>query len=448
MSRPTRWFPLRRRLLLLLLGGLSAAWATMLSLSYLDAHHEIDELFDAQLAQVAQTLLALADGHTDSAIGETGGAAHKYQRRCHFQIWRADGTLLLRSEHAPATPLTRIDGFSERSGDGGHVRYFSQWNREGTLQVQVGEDHHMRDELIEHIAWRLLVPALIGLPLLGVWVWLAIRQSLSPLDEVAGEIRSRAPQQLHAVAPAQAPEEIRPLLEGLNDLFRKVDQALEAERRFTADAAHELRTPLAALQAQLQVARRAHDEAERDEALASLQGGLVRAAHLVEQMLQLARLDPEQGLPSPRPLALDLLAADVCAELGPRILARDLDFELAADPGVTIVGQADWLHVLLRNLLDNAARYTPRNGRLCVTVRSASEGAILSVADSGPGIPPEARSDAMRRFHRLDPAHPEPGSGLGLSIVARVAELHGARIALDETPGGGLTVRVTFPARA
>jgi two-component system sensor histidine kinase QseC len=168
--------------------------------------------------------------------------------------------------------------------------------------VQVSENHHIRDDLIGHIAWRLLLPALFGLPLIGFWVWLATRHGLSSLDGIARQIASRAPQQLQPVIPATAPEEIRTMLEALNGLFQRVDTALETERRFTADAAHELRTPLAALQAQLQVALRARDDSERDRSLGQLQSGLSRASHLVDQMLQLARLDPESGLPDPQQL--------------------------------------------------------------------------------------------------------------------------------------------------
>lgn len=267
----TAWFSLRRRLLGLLLGGVAAAWLTTMVFSYIDAHHEVDELFDAQLAQAAQTLLALAGHDEGDDIEDLGDVAHKYQRRLRFQIWRADGKLLMRSKNAPETPLTATSGFSETHGDDGHWRHFSQWNEERSLQVQVSENHHIRDDLIGHIAWRLLLPALFGLPLIGLWVWLATRHGLASLDGIARQIASRAPQQLQPVVPASGPEEIRPMLEALNGLFQRVESALASERQFTADAAHELRTPLAALQAQLQVALRARDDKERDRSLGQLQ---------------------------------------------------------------------------------------------------------------------------------------------------------------------------------
>jgi two-component system sensor histidine kinase QseC len=440
----TAWFSLRRRLLGLLLGGVAAAWLATTVFSYVDSHHEVDELFDAQLAQAAQTLLALASHDEDDGIEDLGDVAHKYQRRLRFQIWRADGRLLLRSNNAPATPLTAADGFSETRGDDGHWRHFSRWNEAGTLQVQVSEDHHVRDELIGHIAWRLLFPALFGLPLIGLWVWLATRHGLASLDGIARQIASRDPQQLQAVTPASAPEEIRAMLEALNGLFQRVETALETERRFTADAAHELRTPLAALQAQLQVALRARDDAERNRSLAQLQSGLARASHLVEQMLQLARLDPESGLPNPEAVDLGELAESVCADLGGLILDKNLDFDLDAAPGAVVTGQREWLRVLVRNLVDNAIRYTPPDGRVHVQVQRDGGACRLSVCDSGPGIPEDERERVLRRFHRLNPGE-QPGSGLGLAIVARIAELHGARLELGTPPDGrGLLAEIRW----
>lgn len=443
----TAWFSLRRRLLGLLLGGVSAAWLATMAFSYIDAHHEVDELFDAQLSQAAQTLLALASHDEGEGVEDLGAAAHKYQRQLRFQIWRTDGKLLIRSNNAPETPLTGAGGFSETRGDDGHWRHFSQWNDSRSLQVQVSENHHIRDELIGHIAWRLLFPALFGLPLIGIWVWLATRQGLSSLNGVAHQIASRDPQQLQAIHPLAAPEEIRPLIDALNGLFQRVEQTLEAERRFTADAAHELRTPLAALQAQLQVAQRARDSEEHDRSLQQLQSGLTRAAHLVDQMLLLARLDPESGLPDPQTVDLAALTESVCADLGPQILARNIDFDFESVTPAILTGQAEWLRVLVRNLVDNAVRYTPEGGQVAVRITRDTDRLTLSVSDSGPGIPPEERATVLQRFHRLNQAE-QPGSGLGLAIVARIAELHGARLWLDSSPmTKGLNIGVQFATR-
>ena len=443
----TVWFSLRRRLLGLLLGGVAVAWLVTMVFSYVDAHHEVDELFDAQLAQAAQTLLALADHDAGDDIEELGDIAHKYQRRLRFQIWNGDGKLLMRSKNAPETALTASKGFSEtRNHEEGRWRHFSQWNEDRSLQVQVSENHHIRDDLIGHIAWRLLLPALFGLPLIGLWVWLATRQGLSSLDGIARQIASRQAQQLQALDPATAPEEVRTMLEAINGLFLRVATTLENERRFTADAAHELRTPLAALQAQLQVAIRARDNDERERSLGQLQQGLTRASHLVDQMLQLARLDPESSLPDPQQVDLSSLAEEVCADLGAAILDKNLDFDLQAASPCMVTGQAEWLRVMLRNLVDNAIRYTPAGGTLQVRLVNQGNGPCLTVCDSGPGIPPAERAAVLQRFHRLNHGD-QPGSGLGLSIVSRIVELHNARLELAPGDAGcGLCASATFPA--
>lgn len=307
------------------------------------------------------------------------------------------------------------------------------------------EDHHrddeyLREELAEHFLEALLKPLLYGLPLLAGWIWFATWRGLKPLDELAAELGKRAPEHLDPVTPTAAPREIRPLLDALNALFGRVGLALDNERRFTADAAHELRTPLAAIAAQAQVAARARDAAERDHALAQLSTSARRASHLVEQLLTLARLEPAAGLAMSE-LRLDTLAAEVCADHGARAVEKNIALELAAPAPVQIIGNDAMLRVLLRNLIDNAVRYTPAGGKVGVGVTAH----VLTVSDNGPGIPAEQREHALRRLHRLAGQDIE-GSGLGLSIVARIAELHHARIELADGMGQpGLSVRVGFP---
>lgn len=452
----TAWFSLRRRLLWMLLGGVSVCWLVTLAWSYVDARHEIDELFDARLAQTAQALLAQRhdfrrrdeDGRDDDdddgkpAPPEPERLLHHYQSRAMFQIWHADGVLALRSPNAPESPLTDTDGFGELQRGDGAWRSFSQWDRKNRHRVVVAEPQHGRAAVAVKVAGRLLLPALLGLPLLGLWVWLATRRGLAPLDSLAGEIAARRPEHLTPVTPAAAPEEVRPLVEAINTLFQRVGQALEAERRFTADAAHELRTPLAALATQAQVAARARDEGERHHALEQLTASTRRAARLVDQLLTLARLDPENA-GTTETVSLDRLAQDVCAAHGGAALAKDVELALEAEPA-TVAGNGDMLRILLRNLVDNGIRYTPAGGRVTVIVKPAQ----LAVCDTGPGIPAEERQRVFDRFRRLAGQETE-GSGLGLSIVQRIAERHGARLRLEDGDGGcGLRVVVEFPAAA
>lgn len=306
------------------------------------------------------------------------------------------------------------------------------------------DDEHLRQELAEHFLEALLTPLLYGLPLLGAWIWFATWRGLRPLDELAAELGRRAPEHLDPVEPAAAPREIRPLLDALNTLFGRVGQALDNERRFTADAAHELRTPLAAIAAQAKVAVRARDAAERDHALAQLTTSARRASHLVEQLLTLARLDPAAELPRGA-LRLDTLAAEVCADHGAAALEKEIALELDAPAPVVVSGNAGMLRILLRNLIDNAVRYTPSGGKVGVGVTATFGAVLLTVSDSGPGIPADQRANALRRLHRLAGQEIE-GSGLGLSIVARIAELHHARLELADGSGrSGLCVRLMFP---
>ena len=442
----TAWFALRRRLLVRLLGGVSVCWLGMMVWSYIDTRHEVNELMDTQLVVEAHTLLAIAAHEADEMTpfeDEHNYEDYENLKNFRFQIWVDDGRLVLNSPDTPKTSLTEVEGYSngtDAGSEGRRWRYYMQWNKARTVRVVVGQNDHVRDELVSHTLWQLLLPALLGLPTLGAWVWLAIRHGLRPLDVVAEQIAAREPEHLDAVEPATAPVEIRPLIESINHLFARVEQAIEAEKRFTADAAHELRTPLSALAAQAQVALRARDADERRHAIDQLITSSRRAARLVDQLLTLARVDPAEAPPAGT-VELDWLARQVCEINGPQAVENGVALELDAVP-TTVTGDADMLRILLRNLVDNAIRYTPSGGQVTVAVTERT----LTITDTGPGIPAAERERVFDRFHRLAGQDKE-GSGLGLSIVARIAERHGARIQLADGDGGvGLRVTVEFPA--
>ncbi|MBI4756654.1 MAG: sensor histidine kinase N-terminal domain-containing protein [Betaproteobacteria bacterium] len=453
---------LRRRLLVLALGGTLFCWVAVALFSYEEAHHEIDELFDAQLAQAAQTLLAVAtveEDMDDDMAGEVAGSAHEYQRNLRFQLWDRSGRLLLRSANAPSTPMAAHEGFSDAPQGGERWHYLSVWDPDHKFRVQVGESHKIRDELTSNIVWRLMSPILVMLPVLAAGLWIAIGRALRPLEVVTGHLGRLDPEDLQPIEDCGTPTEIRPLVEALNHLLGRVSQALEHERRFTADAAHELRTPLATLKAQVHVALRATDEAQRRAALEQLRAGVDRGARLVDQLLTLARLDPARppgaagaepasghaSTAGSGPLDLSALAQEVCAEQGAAALARHQNLELDAEAPAWVSGRAELLHILLRNLMDNAIRYTPEGGSVTVRVEPGTT-VRLEVVDTGPGIPEAQRDFALQRFHRLSGQDTE-GSGLGLSIVQRIVELHDAHLRLGMgTHGQGLRVEVDFPA--
>jgi two-component system sensor histidine kinase QseC len=435
---------LRRRLLIGVLSAVAVAWIAVAASAYLQARHELDELLDAHLAQSAAILLAQLSEEAEEIELDHAPQLHRYARRVAFQIWERGQRLRLHSVSAPSTRLSSVDeGFSFGDAEGRRWRVFSTWGREREFLIQVAEQVEARDEVSGEIAGHLLAPLGVALPLLGVALALAIRRGLKPLEEVARQLASRDPRRLEPLAAERAPAEIRPLVDRLNGLFERMKEALEHERRFTADASHELRTPIAAIRAQAQVAREATDEAQRRHALHHVVNGCDRATHLIEQLLTLARLDAGTLPYTESRCDLVLIARTVLAELGPWAHGRGVILELVAADPVPVCGNDALLRVLLRNLVDNAVRYSPPDKTVTVRIRMDSAGPRLEVIDQGPGIPIAERERVLSRFYRL--AGFEEGSGLGLSIAQRVAELCGAQLALLDAEGhSGVRALVSF----
>jgi signal transduction histidine kinase len=292
-----------------------------------------------------------------------------------------------------------------------------------------------------------MLPLLILLPLLALAVAWVVGSSLSPLRRIVTEVQRRDAGSLAPLATAELPEEIAPLIEQLNRLLARLDVAFGAQRAFVADAAHELRSPLTAVRLQLQLLDRAPDETARRTARAELGAAVERAIHLVEQLLALARSEPQEMHPALQPVELEAVAADAMRDTHTLALERRIELQLSAEPGTVVHGDPDALRTLARNLIDNAVRYTPAGGQVQVRSLHDGAGAMLQVTDTGPGIPPAERARAFDRFYRRANS-PAGGCGLGLAIVKAIAERHGARVRLDEGPDGGLQATVTFPARS
>lgn len=436
---------IKRRLLIALLATILLAWIATLLLSYQDTRHELDELLDAHLAQSASLLIAQVGHEADDIDDEHAPPVHRYSRKVAFQIWEKGKRLLLHSASAPNVPLSsKREGFSNSEIDGDKWRVFSAWDDKHRFLVQVGERRETRDKLVVSVAKHMLQPLLITLPLLGLLIWFGVARGLRPLQTLGRQVAARRPDNLAALEVATAPVEVVPLVDGLNQLFARVRVSLESERRFTADAAHELRTPLAAIKTQAQVARAATAEAERRHALDNVLIGCDRATHLVEQLLTLARLEPET-LKHHERCDLHALAVRAVAELAPAAIDKDIDLQLTEGKALRVPGEPALLAILLRNLIDNAIRYSPRHSVVRVMVANTGDGAELTVIDQGPGIPAESRVLIWERFYRVLGTG-EAGSGLGLSIAKRIADLHGATISLSEGDAGqGLRVSVTFP---
>lgn len=430
---------IRRHLLLallcaVLLGSLAGAWAT-----WHGVREELDEIFDYNLRQLAlsmrdmaygvATALPLPDPEFDFVI----------------QVWNAAGARLYYAHRHADPPGPAGPGFSTANTSEGRWRVFAIV-ADGLL-VQVAHPLAVRERLATEAALRTLLPYLLLLPLLAIVVGWLVGRGLAPLRRVTRAVAARRADSLEPVALADVPDEIQPLVEALNGLLARLATALQAQRDFTADAAHELRSPLTALSLQVQLLERAHDAAGRAAALVELRGGIARAVHLVDQLLKLARLGPEVGSVT-EPVRLADLAARVLAEHAPLATAKAIDLGLGeVDPALSVRGDPAALRLLLSNLVGNAVRYTPDGGRVDVSVLAEGPQALLVVSDTGPGIPADERGRVFDRFYRR-PGETAEGSGLGLAIVRAVAERHGIDVRLGDADGGGLRVEVRFPPAA
>lgn len=439
---------LRLRLLFILTGLFSLVWILVTTASYFSTRHEIEELFDAQLAQYARTLQGLTQHeieegeHEQISLSDTF-LGHTYEKKVAFQVWNGR-VQVLRSEMAPTGPMSEVFGFTDQLFDGVLWRVFVIPSMDGAASVHVAEQYTVRNELVSNISLQILYPLFIALPLLASMIWFALGRGLRPLRRITTEVEARSPKELQPLSTEQTPSEIEPLVGAINQLLEQLRMAFESERRFTADAAHELRTPLAILKIQAQVAQGARNNEERVVAVDNILKGVDRATRLVEQLLTLARLDPESSRKDIEQVDLANVAARVIGELANKALHKDIDLGLHEHSGSYILGYPDAIEVMLRNLVDNAVKYTPPGGRVDVSVQRRGENMVLSVIDTGPGIDTELRSRVFDRFYRvLD--NQADGCGLGLSIVKRIAELHQAEITLDQS-SPGFEITVSFPS--
>jgi two-component system sensor histidine kinase TctE len=314
--------------------------------------------------------------------------------------------------------------------------------------VAVGETLVKRRILAREILGGMLVPQLALVALAAVLVWLGVGRGLRPLEAVVDAIRRRSHQDLSPLREAAAPLEVRPMVHAINGLFDQLSSTIAAQRRFVANAAHQLRTPLAGLKTQTELARRERNPDALAHCLAQIQAATERGAHLVNQLLALARAEPGADHPDAiAPLNLGHMAKEVATEwvAAAQRKSIDLGFEGTA-VGTSIKGDPLLLRELLSNLLDNAIRYTPAGGRVTVLVDCEDRGlARLSVEDNGPGIPDPDRERVLERFHRILGTG-EPGCGLGLAIVREIADRHGASVRVTEGANGcGTRVTVSFP---
>ncbi len=435
------------RLLAYLSAGVALVWLAAAAWTWVDARHELDELLDSHLAQAAALLVVQQSHVDDDESEEEAPVLHKYAPRVAFQVFH-DGLLVARSGNAGLTPMSReTRGFDTVTLDSGdRWRVFATRGSKRDIQVYVGEQLDSRDSILRAVLRGMLLPSMLALPLLAALMWWAVRKAMAPLDALGHSLRSRTPDSTVPLPRDSLPTEMRPMVDELNALLRRIEGMVASERRFTADAAHELRTPIAAIRTQAQVAMGAVDDAEeRRHALQNTLAGCDRAARLVDHLLTLARLDAPASAAASGRTDLSALARGVAADMAPQALARGQDLELQAPQQCPVTIDEVLPRVLLRNLLDNASRYAGDGARIAVSVAVVRGWVQLTVQDSGPGLSPAEMARLGERFFRVL-GTAQTGSGLGCSIVRRIAQATGAQVEVTHSASlGGLQVQVSWP---
>ncbi len=439
---------LRQRLMMFLLAAVSLAAFLQAYSAYRTALAEADQLFDYQMQQMAFSLRGSVAGPGSGTISLPLGEQQSFD--FHVQVWSLDGASMFRSPGPWLLPQRAVLGFSDVSDRGRTFRVFSV---QTPLQViQVAQDLSVRQRMASQLAWRTAMPTLLMLPLLGLVVWLVISRSLDPVERVRAQLADRSPGDLAPVPAGDLPSELRPMVQEFNALLGRVRRAFEDQQHFVADAAHELRTPLAALKLQLQALQQgnAMSSTAGEPGLRRLEQGIERASHLIEQLLSLARQEGAAAQRALEPVALDALCRQAVADASELGSLRGVDVGLQDCDAAWVLGQPEGLRVLLRNLLDNAIKYSPAGGQVDLSLHATpGEGQVLLlVEDSGPGIPAGERQRVFDRFYRSSAsASQAPGSGLGLAIVKAIAERHGAQLRLSQSSRlVGLQVELRLPA--
>jgi len=430
---------IRTRLLIALLALVAAISLLAGTLTYRRVLAETSTLFDYQLRQMALSLRSQV-----SMAPRLELPPDQLDTDFVIQIWDLFGTRVYLSR--PGLPMINqtVLGYADVRVRGEPWRTYGLQTVDGVIQI--AQPQRVREQLARGAALRIVIPLLLLLPVLGAAIVGVVRSGLLPLQRIAIEVQRRDVHSLTPIAVTSLPREVAPLVLELNRLLIRLHSAFQAQRAFIADAAHELRSPLTAVRLDLQLLDRAPDEAARLEARANLGAAVERAIHLVEQLLTLARNEPRDERGELSPVLLETAASEGIADTHAPALARGIDLGLDAEPDVRVMGDRDALRTLVRNLVDNAVRYTPAGGRVQVQTAKTPQGALLEVTDSGPGIPAADRERVFDRFYRRVSA-PEGGSGLGLAIVKAIADRHGARVSLADAPGGGLRVTVDFAQR-
>ncbi len=501
---------LRQLLLVSLLSASMLIWGVTAYINYRVTRDEVAALFDAELAQSGKVLLAFLDSlpqdraleerlkltqidslgeDYDSKIAfqlesenvglkqsakdgspslnfgfgdgkdksplwglfddllQSEAVGYKHEGKIAFQLWSKVNGLLLRSESAPKFALSpSIRGYSETTIDNRLWHVFSLTNATGDYVIHVGQKEEIRAQLTDDISKQLVAQFLVGLPLLGLVIWFIVGYTLRPLHRLERALSKREASFLKPLSAKKLPKEIVPVVNEINNLFAQLEQALEHERRFTADASHELRTPLAGLLTQAQVALRTTDEAVRKQALLRISQAVHRMTYMVQQLLTFSRIESGKEYLAKEIIYLNRETIQVISELEPVAHRKNIQMEYVEHDTAPILANAQLIAIMVRNVIDNAIKYTPAGGNILISLDCSDWELQFKVEDSGPGIPEDQYENSLKRFHRcVETAQTAQGSGLGFSIVERIVGMYGAELLLGASQFGGLKVTILMP---
>lgn len=452
---------IRRRTLTLIIGLLLAGLAVLSLFNVHDSNHEIAEVYDAQLAQNARLLQGVmrmpmaSTEHAqlyqafNQALGEAKPRVdgHPYESKIAFQVWNPQGEVLVHTASAPSftAPPTRT-GFSDVVDlKGRQWRAFMLEDKQNGLRIWVGERDDVRTDLVDRIVRHTLWPNMLGSLILAAMIWLAIGWGLKPLADMAATLRARHSGSLEPLQLTPLPSELEPMQAALNRMLAQIQEVLGRERRFIADAAHEMRTPLAVLRVHAQNLQEAGTEDERRESLEFLISGVDRTSRLVNQLLTMARLEPKPTPPPLQRIDLSETVRNSLVQLTPWLLSKHLEliFEVSDQPFHVLADPAA-IDIALNNLITNAANFSPEHGAITVHLSKSDGVCHLTVDDQGPGIDESGRERLFERFYSRGTAH---GAGLGLTIVNTIAMQLNGQIELANRAEGGLRATLSIPAR-
>ncbi|CAB3859411.1 Sensor protein QseC [Achromobacter mucicolens] len=436
-------YSLRARLLFFLLAAIAVGALVQGAIAYRSTLAQADDIFDSLLQRTALSL-GTGDGLLSTGPTHARGAGSPVADDLIIQIWTPDGLRVFNSRSRLRLPSQIVLGFSDARLEGETYRVYSLAT---PFQViQVAQDMRVRKNMASALALRTVAPIAAAAPLLMLIIWCVVSWSLRPVKRARAQVAARQPEDLSPVSVRGLPDEIRPLVQELNLLLERMRGAFAQQKQFVGDAAHELRSPLAALRLQMRALQRATDPEARQVAEQRLAAGIDRATRLVEQLLSMARQEGAQAQTPLAPVDLADVLRQAISETLPQANAKSIDIALDGEAEAQVRGNRDALVLLARNLLDNAIKHSPAGGRVGIRLDRTPDRVSLLIDDAGPGIPVHERERVFDRFYRAE-GNTTHGSGLGLAIARTIADRHGATITLEDPPAGqGLRARVDFPA--